>query len=328
MVVVLATVVATSPCAAQRQPGSSDAATIVFQHINDVVQAGTTKLSNGVEVQRADWPALIMAQIPNPGTDKPRTCTASLVGPNVVLLAAHCVDSWEGKARSAQLRVASRKIAMRCEMHPDYVVHEYQFAVPRDSADYALCLLQDEGVAAFSFADIRFEVVETASSLRAGDDVLMTGYGCDKLKVAASGVLDWAPNSSVLRIGDSRVEFPTGQWPLAAAYVTTVSPEGREPALCPGDSGGPLFSGVTSRAPNGLRRIRGVNSKICARRRGDATLCSTGIGPGTWDIVSSMAATDVESFRVWAVDWIARNHESDPILCGVNRSAGTAPCRD
>jgi hypothetical protein len=302
---------------------------IIFQHINDLVTPGTVKLSNGIEVQRADWPTLIMAQIPIPGLDKPGTCTAALVGPNVVLLAAHCVDSWEGMARRAQLWAASRRITMVCEMHPEYLKRDYQIRAPRGSEDYALCMLEDSGKPALSFAGaIQYEVVDTQSALKTGDSVLMTGYGCDKLTLAANGVLDWVPRNDGLRIGDERIESAANQWSSDPAYVTTRSIDGREPALCPGDSGGPLFTGVTTGAPSGVRRIRGVNSKVCARRRGDTALCSVTLGPGVWDIVSSMSATGLDSFRSWAGAWATSNADKNPIICGINRSAGVAPCRD
>lgn len=309
--------------ATEKQP------TIVFQHINDVVASGTIKLANGVEVRRADWPTLIFAEIPT-GADKPRTCTGTLVGPNVILLAAHCVDSAQDRDLRAELWIASRKVTMTCESHDGYRKDASYSPMgrPRDSKDYALCLLEDDGRPPALFAKLRFEVVDMATPLKAGEPVLMTGYGCDKLELAKNGSLSWAPRQDKLWIGDSMIEAPVTRWDSEPAYVSILSQSGARPALCPGDSGGPLFTGVVSKDPVGPRRLRGVNSMVCARRRGDSQMCSFGTGLGEWDIISGISATGSDPFRAWVGRWLARYTDKKPIICGVNRSAGEAPCAD
>jgi hypothetical protein len=322
--VSLAAICAALPGAAQ----ASGEPIIIFQHINDVVAAGSVKLSNGVEVQRADWPALIMAQIPNPKTDKPRTCTATLVGPNVILTAAHCVDSQSGEPRRAELWVASRRLVMRCDMHPLYLKKQYRWPAARASEDYALCVLDDRGSQPTVFKDVFFEVIDTSRAPSPGEKVLMTGFGCDKLQLAANGVLDWVPRTDSLRVGDEQLDAGIGRWDASPAYITTRSNKGKEPALCPGDSGGPLFSGVNARSPRGARRIRGVNSMVCTQLRGDSERCTTRLGLGEWDIISSIAATGTPAFQSWANEWIERNASYKPLVCGVNVKAGQGQCRD
>jgi hypothetical protein len=302
---------------------------IIFLHINEVVPPGSFQLSNGIVVDRRDWPTLIMARIPRGESEKPATCTATLVGPNVVLLAAHCVDTWQGKPRRAELWAASRKISMTCEMHPGYVRQEYQFLTPRGSEDYALCLMNDNGMSVFSFSTIRYEVIDAETALDSGSAVVMTGYGCEKLTVEVDGQLNWKPSRGALGVGDQLIEWPTSHWLPAAAYITSLSQLGKQPALCPGDSGGPLFTGVTAHKPDGVRRIRGVNSMICVRRRGDKGRCTEDVvGPATWDIISSFSATGLASFRAWASDWVRRNADNNPVICGINWKAGQEPCRD
>lgn len=301
---------------------------VVFQHINDVIRSGSVKLANGVEVRRADWPTLILAEIPTPAGDQPRTCTGTLVGPNVILLAAHCIDSFQGKDLRAQLWIASRKITMLCEAHPDYRKAQYNFGPPRNSQDFALCLLDDGGNPPPLFEQMRFEVVDATAPLKAGEPVLMTGYGCDKLTLAPNGRLAWEHRQDKLWVGDATIEAPAMHWKSDPSYATIRSDAGMQPALCPGDSGGPLFTGVTSSATLGARRIRGVNSKICTRRRGDSALCTFAPGLGEWDIVSSVSATGIDSFRTWAVGWVAQYEVKKPVICGVNRLAGQAPCAD
>lgn len=300
---------------------------IVFRSATELIPPGRIRLANGFEVDRRDWTTLIMAAIPLQGSDKQQYCSGTLVGPNTILLAAHCVDTWSGRPRPAQLWIDSRRISMNCEMHPNYVKHEYQFGTTRSSEDFALCLLNDGGRHPASFADMSFEVIDATTHLNSGEPVLMTGYGCSQLQLAANGVADWVSESGVLRIGDESIASVVGQWSDNPAYVTTISKQGRDPVLCPGDSGGPLFSGVTVALPGNIRRVRGINSKFCTLRRGDTNMCTTAFGPGIWDIVSGFAATEFTSFRPWVIDWLERNASKEPIVCGINRLAGETPCR-
>lgn len=325
----VAALVALFACTALAWEATEKQPIIVFQHINDVVAPGTTKLANGVEVRRTDWPTLIFAEIPT-GADKPRTCTGTLVGPNVILLAAHCVDSKSNVDLRAELWIASRKIKMTCESHDKYRddASYNPMMLPRSSKDYALCLLEDDGRPPALFAKMRFEVVDMDTPLRAGEPVLMTGYGCDKLFLKNDGSLSWIPREDKLWIGDSMIEAPVGRWVSEPDYVSLVSQKGARAALCPGDSGGPLFTGVVSKDPTGPRRLRGVNSTVCTRRRGDTQMCTFENGPGEWDIISGISATGADPFRVWVGQWLARYVDKKPIICGVNRLARETPCAD
>lgn len=309
-----------SACLAQEPDNqSSQKGMIVFHPVTSKV----VKLANGIVADDKDWPTLFAAKFP----DRAGICSGTLVGPNTFLLAAHCVDTPSGKPLGAQLLIGDRPIAMVCEMHPDYVKGDYQLQGTRSSEDFALCLLDDDGKHPTAFANMSFEVIDAETPLKLGDPVLMTGFGCLTLKVS-DGVLYPSRFDEALRIGDEKIASSINKWHSYPAYITTRSPEDSNPALCPGDSGGPLMSGVTTRAPKGKRRVRGVNSKICTVRRDDNySMCASSGGTGTWDIVSVIAATGYPSFGQWAKDWIARNADKKPIVCGLNSPAGVAPCR-
>jgi hypothetical protein len=87
------------------------------------------------------------------------SCSATLVGPQVLITAASCV------ADGVEMRVGLNKI--RCNRHPDY--H------PKVAADVALCLLDTE------LAGIPSERIAsgTGSSSKI-DKILLVGYGCTK----------------------------------------------------------------------------------------------------------------------------------------------------
>lgn len=300
--------------------------TIVFRPAHELLPAGRVKLVNGTEVSREDWPTLVLADIYVPGTDKPGTCTGTLVGPNTILVAAHCVDSPDDTPLpNVQLWIDSRRIELSCERHPDYLKQDYRPSAPRGSEDFALCLIKDGGRRPAFLKKINYEVVEPEISLNPGDKVLMTGYGCSVLNLTSDGKLNAVPERGILRIGDEKIDAAFETW--KSAYVTIRSQRGREPALCPGDSGGPLLTGATLTNPDRVRRVRGVNSSICTVQRNTNSRCATMTGPGTWDIISSIAATGTPSFKPWADDWILRNQSSIPIVCGINRAAGEMPCR-
>ncbi|UCV07025.1 trypsin-like serine protease [Dechloromonas denitrificans] len=302
---------------------------IIFRPVMELIPPGRVKLANGIEVDRKDWPTLVLADIQIPDSDKPGTCTGTLVGPNVILLAAHCVDTQQGKPIPAQLWIESRRIPMVCEMHPAYLKSDYRPSMPRNSEDFALCMLNDGGKQPVPIAKMSFEVIDIQTALNPGEVVLMTGYGCSALKILPEGGLTRSFDRGSLRIGIETIDSTLGKWKNDPAYATIRSKEGKEPAVCPGDSGGPLFSGVTVAAPSGARRVRGVNSSLCTVRRGDTAMCaSSTIGSGTWDIISAIAATGFPSFRLWVEDWIARNKDRAPIVCGINRQARETPCRD
>src|SRR5437870_2999506 len=68
---------------------------IAFRLATEILSPGQVQLANGITVQAADWPNLILARMPQSARSKKKisTCSATMIGPNVVLTAAHCVDN-------------------------------------------------------------------------------------------------------------------------------------------------------------------------------------------------------------------------------------------
>lgn len=285
---------------------------ISFVLADEQLPSGKFTLSNGVEVTRSDWPALVFAKFGE------ASCSGALIGPNVLLTAAHCVEDKHGKLREAKLTRFEAPYSMACERHPAYVKRRLpaKASEPRGAEDYALCSIDFRGKVPEAIASMRVEVLDVVSNLKRGGAVLLTGYGCINTRIVNGKVVSTA-SANILRIGDANIaRAPTHNW-SDAAYVLIDSRGKPTPALCPGDSGGPMFVGASESKQTGMRRIVGVNSAIAAGATGRAD-----------HIVSKISALGTEEFRKWIMDWQQRNKSLELIICGVSHEAGTFPCRN
>lgn len=318
--------VALAVSGAEAQPSTANPnQSISFKLSSEVLDESSTQMAGGIDVLASEWPALIISVFTRKTVFGPVLvkCTAALVGPNVALMAAHCVDAMDPDQPRAlmasSLTIATQRYPFVCEAHPDYMDRPMMGISPRGSEDYALCVLDDKGAKPGPLKSMRFEVLEAETPLRRGDMVLMTGYGCDHIQVV-NGRPKANSADGKLRIGNAEIESPPGSLPDATNYVTVRSGSDAEPTLCPGDSGGPLFSGISMNDPDKQRRVRGVNSSLDTERV--STI------PDRYNFISSMAATGTPAFRRWADEWLLRNAAYRPELCGRNVKPGIRQCRE
>lgn len=153
-------------------------------------------------------------------------CSSTLIGPRVLIIAAHCIsDSIE-----TSFKAGGKIYHGQCEAAPGYARNV--------TADWALCLI-DKAV-----TNVKFEFLNHEETLvKVGDVLQLTGYGC--INPGGTG-----GNDGIYRIGSAKVI----SIPSRRSYdITTQS----NVALCYGDSGGPLFKILE----DGTRLIAGINSR-------------------------------------------------------------------
>ena len=132
-------------------------------------------------------------------------CTGSIIGPRVLLSAAHCARN--GSSGTFQIGQSLYKVS-ECRHHPSY---------PGSDVDLMLCVVNRE--VDTSFASLPPE----GFGLSRGDKITIVGYGC--IRPGGGG-----GNDGVLRVGDAKVTGFSGQ-----DIVSKGS------GLCFGDSGGPAY---------------------------------------------------------------------------------------
>ncbi len=160
----------------------------------------STTLINGTEVNPADWKQVVLAKIPSAQGTK--ECTATVVGPKVILMAAHCA----GEGSVANFSIDGKAFSATMTQSP-------QFAIEHDLA---------LGVTADTINVAPFSIGGTPS---VGQQVTLMGYGCT--------TADASPSDGKLRQGVSVVsEVKTARFASATANGAL---------LCPGDSGGPAY---------------------------------------------------------------------------------------
>jgi len=181
-------------------------------------------------------------------------CTATLIAPDVILTAAHCLDGdgWGdfGFTLDAELKVDITNVvpALIYHQHPNFQSEASEdFTRIGQRNDIGIVILEEP------ILDVPFEQLDTDeeyASLQTGDELLLCGYGRNS----------W---SSQLTAGLKREA--TIYVDLATSWELQSVRENPQP--CKGDSGGPVFI----QTPNG-RRITGLVS----RAAGESRMCDTG----------------------------------------------------
>ncbi len=209
-------------------------------------------------------------------------CTSTLVGPRVLITAAHCVETSLSIRLDVGDGAAKDEYYGSCTVHPKYASDS--------SADVALCLM-DDPVPVKPFENIEGDLLWA----KVGGKIRLVGYGCITAEMKKG-------NDGVLRQGETSIaSLPSS----ATNYLSTSGGV----ALCPGDSGGPAFR------PSGdtydQRKMISVNSTVQALKVGEEEYVID--VEALKSNVSLLAASTIKKFLT---DWAADN--DNPQMCGIS----------
>lgn len=255
---------ASAPLSAARDgpevvPLAVPAGEVMFRAVGDADQDGVSvqaALRNGqpVPLNSPDWSASFITDFDNgSGTE---SCTSAMIGPGVMLTAAHCIPD----SLKIAFSFGGTSFGMDCVRHPKWDSGE------DPSADYGLCKLSTPARPFTPPASFRYETVDISPMARLAQSrapVILTGYGCTSDQVAQRRI------DRLYRIGRN-VVIASSETLAPRSYPDTYfGPRGQRNNLftadtganiCPGDSGGPAFSvGATGTNP---QRIIAVNSRV------------------------------------------------------------------
>lgn len=281
---------------------------VVFRPVMELDQEGSdynARLRGGQVGRPTDWPASLFLEYAD-AQGRPHPCTSVLIGPEVLLTAAHCVPA---SGRISVQRRDAPTLGGVCASHPRYP--ETSGGAGDLSADFALCRLSQPYVLAQGG---RYETVSRRPMSSAvgteNNFILLTGFGCTSDVIAEAGRGD-----RLYRIGYAAVDE-------TSASTTRLRVRGElyadvqnfnlftvnDPAfanLCPGDSGGPAFNLINRDITS--REIIAVNSRVLQSRtrfRG-----------------SLLSSTGHDDFRRWALAWLG------PTLTACGLRNGRLACR-
>jgi len=235
------------------------------------------KVGNGVVSDTALWPATVAAKVYT------GICTATLVGPEALLTAKHCV----GNGKIVKIKFQ------------DGETFEGPCTHPKDghlSADWALCRMKPAVVRPGLFYEF---ISVNPSRIRKGIILTVGGYGCTRIPIPHR--IEEEQESPTFRTGQVFVnELPGQKWPNW--ILTNSARQDGSAFICPGDSGGAAYLVE----PSGRREVVAVASAIGDEETKDDYL------------VSYLAALTTSSAQEFLSQWLKDNVGAK--ICGLGEN--------
>lgn len=243
-------------------------------------------------------PATFMARIGN------EVCTATLIGPKVLLTAAHCVDGKEqvdgewltlgGSVSNAD--GSTSKDIRSCMMAPAYTADAPQDDTVRNENDFALCEL------ALPINIVAEPIALAPNRAASGQLLLIAGYGCTEKDLTGNQITAGTTTSGTLHVGSNHVRGggPDG-WVELTGKIGS-----KEAILCPGDSGGAAFANASI-----VRKNNDFGWRVVA--------VNSAVGPsGSEGVYSSyLAPLADKDFLSFLSLWVARR-PAERKICGID----------
>ena len=198
----------------------------------------TAKLGNGSVANTLLWPATFSTTFKV--GNREFICTAQLLGPRVLITAAHCVGD-------------TREVTLQKQGFPSYkgkCTRDERYKTDI-SADFALCHIDNtDAIIPGRYEELDFD----PGHVKSGVLVTAVGYGCTRPFGDSDGNFRTGP--MILR-GSAGARYPN--------YVLAIVPpaEHTYTFLCDGDSGGGGF------LPAGVRRLVLINSTMLVDMAGN-----------------------------------------------------------
>lgn len=205
----------------------------VSQRRQDLFQP---RVGNGSVADTNQWPATVVTLAGGMGK-----CTATFIGPEVLLTAAHCVG------QGAKATIDDWATTGVCHRQSNWL-----FGVNM-SPDWALCRMKPVSQPGLFFERLNLN----DDAVKVGATLMLAGFGCVDLD--PENRKDEDP--PILRVGSVIVEkLPNLDASWANWIVTVPATHGGASFVCPGDSGGAVYR----RSASGARSIVGVVSAVGA----------------------------------------------------------------